>query len=159
MAPYLKRKPILKKRLLEPQVSFAHEDSSTDVDIEMVEYVPAKIDRAQRKTRQPIEPSASSSSSSSSSENDEAEFVVERILKKQVVKDETKYLIKWKGYTHDENTWEPEKNLTNCDRILQEFERRIARLGNRRRTNRERTNRCRTNRERTNRNGGSNRQS
>ena len=45
------------------------------------------------------------------------EYEVERILQKQ----NQQYLIKWKGYSTSKNTWEPLKNLENCQRKLQEF--------------------------------------
>jgi hypothetical protein len=32
------------------------------------------------------------------------------------------YLVKWKGFSSKENTWEPKKNLGNCHKLLQEFE-------------------------------------
>jgi hypothetical protein len=44
------------------------------------------------------------------------------------------YLIKWKGYTHEHNTWEPAKNLTNCAELLTEYLARVqAGTGTRRR--------------------------
>jgi len=48
-------------------------------------------------------------------ENDE--FEVERILEKQG----RQYLVKWKGYPEEDNTWEPKKNLKNCRKLLQQF--------------------------------------
>jgi hypothetical protein len=33
------------------------------------------------------------------------------------------FLLKWKGY--EESTWEPERNLTNCDELKVEYEARI----------------------------------
>ena len=45
------------------------------------------------------------------------EFEVEQILGKQG----QRYLVKWKGYPHSENTWEPKEHLTNCQTALQRF--------------------------------------
>uniref|UniRef100_A0A1I7VT31 Chromo domain-containing protein n=1 Tax=Loa loa TaxID=7209 RepID=A0A1I7VT31_LOALO len=52
----------------------------------------------------------------------EGEYIVEAILgerynKKKKVKE---YLLKWKGYSDAENTWEPETNL-DCDELIAEF--------------------------------------
>ena len=58
----------------------------------------------------------------------ELEYEVERILDKRMAKFRSKhkrvpqYLIKWKGYGHEHNTWEPLSNLTHCNEILQAFE-------------------------------------
>jgi len=43
----------------------------------------------------------------------EQEYEVEKILDHQVRRRQHFYLIKWKGYPQEENTWEPYKNL-NC---------------------------------------------
>ena len=49
-------------------------------------------------------------------------FEVERILAKREGKDQSEYLIKWKGYEREEdNSWEKEGNLV-CDQMLQVFE-------------------------------------
>ena len=58
----------------------------------------------------------------------ELEYEVERILDKRMAKFRSKhkrvpqYLVKWKGYGHEHNTWEPLSNLTHCNEILQAFE-------------------------------------
>ena len=41
---------------------------------------------------------------------EEDEFEVEKILEQRG----QRYLVKWKGYPHSENTWEPRQNLRNC---------------------------------------------
>lgn len=50
---------------------------------------------------------------------EEDEFEVEDILERRG----QRYLIKWKGYPHSENTWEPIHNLGNCQMILRQFRR------------------------------------
>ena len=32
------------------------------------------------------------------------------------------YLLKWRNFDDDDNTWEPLKNLVDCDEIIEEFE-------------------------------------
>ncbi len=48
---------------------------------------------------------------------EEQEFEVEQILKRQG----QQYLVKWKDYPDSESTWEPLKNLANCQLLLQQF--------------------------------------
>jgi hypothetical protein len=50
----------------------------------------------------------------------QTEYEVESILDCQITRGKPKYLIKWKGYPHSENTWEPKGNL-NCQKLLAEF--------------------------------------
>ena len=52
------------------------------------------------------------------------EYEVEKILQKRVRNQTVYYLIKWKGYSDVENTWEPLSNLTNCKELILQFERR-----------------------------------
>lgn len=55
----------------------------------------------------------------SQTEEEEDEFEVEEILRRRG----QRYLIKWKGYPHSENTWEPIQNLGNCQMVLRQFRR------------------------------------
>eukprot|EP00036_Acanthoecidae_sp_10tr_P009183 CAMPEP_0182918662 /NCGR_PEP_ID=MMETSP0105_2-20130417/2235_1 /TAXON_ID=81532 ORGANISM="Acanthoeca-like sp., Strain 10tr" /NCGR_SAMPLE_ID=MMETSP0105_2 /ASSEMBLY_ACC=CAM_ASM_000205 /LENGTH=590 /DNA_ID=CAMNT_0025055777 /DNA_START=477 /DNA_END=2249 /DNA_ORIENTATION=+ len=50
-------------------------------------------------------------------------FVVEAIVGTQMHKGRREYLVKWEGYGHQDNTWEPEENLMN-NTILREWKRR-----------------------------------
>jgi len=62
--------------------------------------------------------------------NDMGEWEVERIEDIKRIKGVTYYLLKWKGFSASENTWEPETNLADCTQLLAEFEERKQRLQN-----------------------------
>jgi hypothetical protein len=64
-----------------------------------------------------------SDSASSEDESDESsdEFEVEKILRKRVERGRAMYLVKWKGYSNTENTWEPASNM-NCPDLIKAFE-------------------------------------
>ena len=51
------------------------------------------------------------------------EFEVEKILNKRVVRGKEKFLVRWKGYTVEEDTWESRENLGNVKELVEEFER------------------------------------
>ncbi|ODN06241.1 Histone-lysine N-methyltransferase SUV39H2 [Orchesella cincta] len=53
----------------------------------------------------------------------EIEYEIEDILdyRKNVEKNNEEYYIKWKGFTAAYNSWEPESNLSNCDKALIDF--------------------------------------
>jgi len=52
----------------------------------------------------------------------EKEYEVEEILDRQERRGKTKYLVKWKGYTAEKNTWERLENLKNAREKIEEFE-------------------------------------
>jgi len=45
-------------------------------------------------------------------------------LDRQERRGKTKYLVKWKGYTAEKNTWERLENLKNAMKKVEEFEKR-----------------------------------
>ena len=49
------------------------------------------------------------------------EYEVEEVLGVQKFRRTLKYLIKWKGYSHEENTWEPKKNLNNAEEAIADY--------------------------------------
>ncbi|XP_022084680.1 chromobox protein homolog 1-like [Acanthaster planci] len=54
-------------------------------------------------------------------EEDEEEYQVEKVLGKRIKGGQVEYLLKWKGYPDDQNTWEPETNL-DCPELIQIYE-------------------------------------
>ena len=60
---------------------------------------------------------------------DELEYEVETILDKRFRpgrgRKQAEFLVKWQGYGHEHNSWEPIGHLDNCAELLQEFELRL----------------------------------
>ena len=50
------------------------------------------------------------------------EYEVEEILDRQERREKMKYLVKWKGYMAEGNTWEGLENLENAREKIEEFE-------------------------------------
>ncbi|OAV85211.1 hypothetical protein PTTG_30698 [Puccinia triticina 1-1 BBBD Race 1] len=49
------------------------------------------------------------------------EWEVEEILDCRRQGKKIQYLVAWKGYGPDTNSWEPDINLTNCKELVEEF--------------------------------------
>ena len=50
------------------------------------------------------------------------EWEVEKILNKKKMRGVEKYLIRWKGFTAEGDTWERKENLKNAEKLIEEFE-------------------------------------
>jgi hypothetical protein len=55
---------------------------------------------------------------------EEPEFEVEKILDSRSAENDTQYLVKWKEYPHEENTWEPSKHLAGCEETVRQYHQR-----------------------------------
>ena len=53
----------------------------------------------------------------------EEEFKVEKILNKRTIREKEKFLVRWKGYMVEKDTWENRENLENAKELVEEFKR------------------------------------
>ncbi|XP_045444461.1 M-phase phosphoprotein 8 isoform X4 [Pipistrellus kuhlii] len=61
-----------------------------------------------------------------SEEDGEDVFEVEKILDMKTEGGKILYKVRWKGYTSDDDTWEPEVHLEDCKEVLLEFRNKIV---------------------------------
>ena len=70
------------------------------------------------------EPSTSKKDANTNEESEsgsDAEFVVEKVIDKRIRQGKVEYLLKWRGYASDDNTWEPKDNL-QCSELVEAYE-------------------------------------
>ncbi|CAL8123709.1 unnamed protein product [Orchesella dallaii] len=56
----------------------------------------------------------------------EDEYVVEKILDRRESNGQVFYLIKWQGFSDQDNTWEPYDNVSDCPELIKDFEDRLV---------------------------------
>ena len=59
----------------------------------------------------------------------EEEWEVEKILNKRKIQGKDKYLVRWKGFMAEGDTWESRENLENAGDLVREFEEEYGRDG------------------------------
>ncbi|KNZ78045.1 Testis-specific chromodomain protein Y 2, partial [Termitomyces sp. J132] len=52
---------------------------------------------------------------------DEYHYEVDEILDSRIVRSQLQYLVRWKGYRPEDDTWEPQKNLNRAPNELRDF--------------------------------------
>jgi len=70
-----------------------------------------------------VEKQPSSPENENGTTEEEEEYEVEKVVDKRIHKGKVEYLLKWKGYSSDDNTWEAEDSL-DCPELLQDYETR-----------------------------------
>jgi len=61
----------------------------------------------------------------------EEEYEVEKVINKRKKYGRWEYLVRWKGYTAEEDSWERKKNLKNAKEAVEDYEREYGREGRR----------------------------
>lgn len=56
----------------------------------------------------------------------EQEFEVERLLDRRLVRGQEQFLVRWRGYSQFDDTWEPVENLANAQDELARFRAELA---------------------------------
>nr|XP_033340428.1 serine-rich adhesin for platelets isoform X2 [Megalopta genalis] len=93
------------------------------------EFLDAEGEKKEKPKLKPsIKPKGKSTKAGEEDVTTDEEYTVEKILAKRFnpKKRCSEYLLKWEGYGHDHNTWEPAEHVATCKHLLEEFERNLA---------------------------------
>ncbi|KAL6445356.1 hypothetical protein ACFW04_002276 [Cataglyphis niger] len=111
--------------------SSARDDSLISRDFELKEVRVLLHDIKNSEYNRQLSIMSPGNSSASSKRPTSKLWEVERIIQKHEKNGEPLYLIKWKNWGIEYNTWEPLHNLTNCEDLLSEFDNKRQKLINR----------------------------
>ncbi|XP_011310703.1 heterochromatin protein 1 [Fopius arisanus] len=107
------------------------DDRSVTPQTEEVDEIEVKVDEENenghgdkggaRKRRKKEEQKPTTSQDNGDENNDEdQEYEVEKIVAHRTIKGRRQFLVRWKGYNEDADTWEQEKDL-NCPKLIEDF--------------------------------------
>jgi len=85
------------------------------VNVSRVQQYKSQVEGQKRKVPQPVVIKG------------KEEWEVEKIMNKRKVQGRDKYLVRWKGCTAQEDTWESRENLKNAMELVEEFEKNYSR--------------------------------
>ena len=49
-------------------------------------------------------------------------YLVEDIIAERMAKKHKEWLVRWKGFNHEDDTWEPLEQLSGCEQYIARFE-------------------------------------
>ncbi|KAI4502946.1 hypothetical protein M0802_001990 [Mischocyttarus mexicanus] len=109
-------------------------DSKKDVKSSEVklqkESMESEVDKKEKARLKPSVKPKGKSTKAGEEDRDSSteEYIIEKILAKRFnpKKRCSEYLLKWEGYSHESNTWEPSESVATCKYLLEEFERNLA---------------------------------
>ncbi|XP_015429940.1 PREDICTED: chromobox protein homolog 1 [Dufourea novaeangliae] len=125
--------PELIEDFLAEEESQSDEDKSkkTDTLSKASKTKSPKVDRKSKKSKVNLKKQIANdvetadSDEEKSDENEQKEFEVEKIIEVHFKKNKTRqFLIRWKGFTAADDTWEPEENL-NCPELIEKFMQKV----------------------------------
>ncbi|XP_043685321.1 flocculation protein FLO11 isoform X4 [Vespula pensylvanica] len=96
-----------------------------------LESMDSEVEKKEKPKLKPsVKPKGKSTKATGDEDRDSSteEYIVEKILAKRFnpKKRCSEYLLKWEGYSHESNTWEPAESVATCKYLLEEFERNLA---------------------------------
>jgi chromobox protein 1 len=123
LCQFLKNKTIIKgvNRLVKrnsPRLQERNILNEEKSEVDIIQKEPLNKERTPKRKRK--------SSENKTTIKSEEEYIVERIISKRVSKSgKVEYLLKWKDYSDDQNTWEPRENL-GCKEMITDFEKDLT---------------------------------
>ncbi|XP_076248534.1 chromodomain-containing protein chromator isoform X5 [Calliopsis andreniformis] len=126
-------KPVVVRKVIrngQPEEADKKDAKTTDAKNQKSnESFDAEAEKKEKPKLKPsIKPKGKSSKADDDKESSDEEYTVEKILAKRFnpKKRCSEYLLKWEGYGHEHNTWEPAEHVATCKHLLEEFERNLA---------------------------------